>query len=82
MAAPIELVSTSAEQQAFELGTKLIALLNAHKEAYPEADRKTFNVSQTTDLNRLRMTISIVLPLLKTDAPDGSFEIDAEQVLV
>ena len=81
MAAPITLVSTTAEQQAFELGTKLLALLNADKVANPEADRKSFNVSQTIDLGRLRATYTIVLPLVKTDSDDGGFEIDTETVL-
>lgn len=81
MAAPIALVSISAEQQAYELATKLLAVLNADKLALPDADRKSFNVSQVIDLTRLRATFTIVLPLSKTDEPDGSFTIDAEEVL-
>lgn len=81
MAAPITLVSTTAEQQAYELGSKLLAALEADKIANPDADRKAFNVSQSIDINRLRATFSIILPLSKTVDGDGSFEIDAEEVL-
>lgn len=81
MAASINLVATTAEQQAFELGSKLLELLNADKTANPQADRKSFNVAQNIDLNRLRATYTITLPIVKTATTDGGFEVDTEEVL-
>lgn len=81
MAAAIALNATTAEQQAFELSSKLLDALNADKTANPDADRKSFNVSQNIDLNRLRATYTITLPIVKTATDDGGFEVDAEVVL-
>lgn len=81
MAAALTLSATTAEQQAFELGRKLLDALEADKAANPEADRKSFNVAQNIDLNRLRATYTITLPIVKTATSDGGFEVDAAEVL-
>lgn len=81
MAAALTLNATTAEQQAFELGSKLLDALNADKAANPDADRGAFNVSQNIDITRLRATYTIVLPITKTSTADGGFEVDATTVL-
>lgn len=81
MAAALTLNATTAEQQAFEMGSKLLEALNADKAANPGADLKGFNVAQNVDLNRLRATYTITIPITKTATPDGGFEVDAEEVL-
>jgi hypothetical protein len=81
MAAPLTLAATTAEQQAFELCTKLAQAIAAYTAANPAANLKSMRVTQAIDLNNSRATFSITLPLVQSQSTDGGIEFDADPVL-
>ncbi len=82
MAASITLSSTTAEQQALELPSKLSEAIATYRLANPTTDLKGFSVSKSVNLNTNRATFSIVVPLTVTNSSDGGLEFDAAEVLV
>jgi len=78
MAAALTLVSATAEQQAFEMCTKMAAAIAADRVANPTADLKGLNVTRSINLNTQRASFTVVIPLVQSDSADGGIEFDAD----
>lgn len=81
MAEPINLVSTTAEQQALEMADKLSLLLKGFKGKAPQADTKSLTASVSFNLRRLSATVTFTLPVVKGRTIGGGLSVDAEELI-
>jgi hypothetical protein len=78
MAAVIPLVSTTFEQQVFELLTRFRLAALAHRAAYPAAVFNDF--SFTMELRANQALFSFTLPLAATNSASGGLHFQAAKV--
>ena len=82
MAASLATAATTAEQQTFELLSRIRTDIAQFVTANPDKDLRGLEVIGDVDITNSIATFTVTVPIVVTEDPDGGLSVDAREVLV